>query len=180
MPIVGPRIQATKPCSVPASGATTCPRTTCAPEKSAIVRAAPAATTRTPTPGLLPIGLSEDCGVQIASRRSRDSGSLCFRCLRKHTAIAAHAVGGPRWYSHGQELKRAAGRPTPRSHALAHPPSLNACGGLVCLIGFGLCLQGIGLVAGMLSPLTAIRDISFKEKGGGWSCACWAACLPSA
>ncbi len=158
-----------EPCLLRASGAIICPTITRSPEKSAIARAAIAATTRTQSPSSLLIGLSEDCGAERTDHRRRAvSGSSCFRSLLRPSVPSPRSV----WAARDGTLVRkrsdgGAGRPRPRAHA--HPPALNAhCGSLVVRIGLGLRLYGNSRpVAAMPSPLMNIWDATFKEKAAG-------------
>jgi hypothetical protein len=150
MPKVCPRIRATELCSVLASGVPPSARGPRARRKRALLHA-------------LHLPLLRNCHAkarhQPAYRATTAHTSLaavpaasgsCASAIGSLTGapIASLAVGGPRWCHCGKELKRAAGRPTPRSPALAHTPSFNARGNLVSPTELGFGLQGIGLADG--------------------------------
>ena len=176
-----PRIQATPTCSLRASGAIIGSTITYPPERSAIARAAIAATTRTQSPRLQLICLSGDCGAERTDHRRRAvSGSSCFRYLHHPKVPSLRSVGAARDCALvGKGSDGGAGRPRARVHT--HPPALNAhCGSFLVRIGLGLRLYGNSrLVAAMPSPLMNIWDATFKEKGAG-GLVDVAACIPGA
>ena len=160
-----PRIQASPTCLHPASGAIICPTITCALERSAIVRAAIAATTRTPNPSLPLTGSSGDCDARSGSRCTAAWITLLPRLCRRPAITRALQYVQP-------------ARGPPRSRAHARPPGLKApYGSLVLSIGLGVRLCGHCLVAGMLLPLMVLWDATFKEKGGGRPARISAACV---
>jgi hypothetical protein len=131
-------------------------------------------------------------GCQSACREIAGYGTLSrYTCGIRVVALplpahpmcpAASAVGGPRPYRSGKEIKRAAGR----RPLLLSRPFTGHWEGLVVLVGVEVCVHGIGFVAGMLSPLVPVWDATFEEKGlrmsAGWfaaacnyrpSCGAW-------
>ena len=166
-----PRIQATPTCSLRASGAIICPKITRPPEKSDTARAAIAATTRTQSPSLLLIGLSEDCGAERTDHRRRAvSGSSCFRSPAASQYHCRALCGRPAITRGGKKIGRWRGPPL-RLRALAHPPALKAhYGDLVLSIGLKLRPYGNCPLAGIPCPLMVLWDATFKEKGGGQAC----------
>ena len=90
-------------------------------ERSAIARAAIAATTRTQIRSSLLISLSGDCGAERTDHRRRAvSGPRASAPRRSPSVIAAFCVGGPRRYIGEKDIGRWRGPPPT---ACACPPT---------------------------------------------------------
>lgn len=144
-----PRIQAIKPCSHRASGAIIAPTITCALAKSATVRAAIAATTRTPSQSLRSIGSSGDCGGNSSRRILSARVALPLPAVLCAIALAVWAARDP---PRSARYESAAGRRSPTVRSPTHPLRMRFVGVLYLLLDLGFSFTGTSSWLGHRSP----------------------------